>query len=72
MNKCDFCEKYFPSSKDGQMRCQASNYELKYDNACKPALDRMMHIVTVERLKTEPVITDYSKPGDVLDRLFGR
>lgn len=72
MTKCDFCEKYYPG-KDGCMKCQADNYELKYDNACKAALDRMMHIITVERLKTEPVITDFSnKPGDILDRLFRR
>ncbi len=74
INKCNFCDKCYPG-KDGQMKCQASNYELKYDNACGKALDRMMQVMTVERLRTaEPTTVTYStgNPGDVLDRLFGR
>ena len=52
INKCQFCEKYYPSS-NGTMKCQASSYELRYDNACKEALNRMMAILTVDRYKKE-------------------
>lgn len=52
INKCQFCEKYYPGS-NGTMECHASNFELKFDNACKDALDRMMSILTVERCKKE-------------------
>ena len=73
INKCEFCDKCYPG-KNGKMECQASNYELRYDNACKAALDRMMQVITVERLRTTEVVTQThtGKPGDVLDRLFGR
>ena len=49
-NKCQFCDKYYPSS-NGTMKCQAGNYDLKYDYACKDALDRMMAVLTGERYK---------------------
>lgn len=73
INKCNFCDKCYPG-KDGQMKCQASNYELKYDNACKAALDRMMQVMTVERLRTTEVVTQThtGKAEDILHGLFGR
>lgn len=58
INKCQFCEKYFPGS-DGIMKCNAASYELKYDNICKDAIDRMMNVLTVERVKKS---TDYDGP----------
>lgn len=54
INKCQFCEKYYPSS-NGTMKCNASSYELRYDNACKEALNRMMAILTVERCREETI-----------------
>ena len=51
INKCEFCEKYYPVNKGGTRVCNASNYSLQYDNACSKALDRMMAVLTVERCK---------------------
>jgi len=52
INKCQFCEKYYPSS-NGTMKCQASRYELVWDNICKEAINKMMTVLTVERCKKE-------------------
>lgn len=52
INKCQFCEKYYSGS-NRTMECHASNFELKLDNACKDALDRMMLVLTAERCKKE-------------------
>lgn len=41
INKCEFCEKYYPVNKGGTRVC----------NACSKALDRMMAVLTVERCK---------------------
>ena len=51
INKCEFCEKYYPSSKGGNKVCNAYNFELKCENVCSKALDRMMAVLTVERCK---------------------
>ena len=52
IDKCQFCDKFYPSH-NGTMKCQASNYELKYDNVCKEALNRMMAVLTNERRKED-------------------
>lgn len=48
INKCEFCEKYYPS-KNGNKVCNACDYDLKYENVCGKALDRMMLAITANR-----------------------
>lgn len=66
MTKCDFCRFYYPGT-DRKMTCNATNYELKYDNACKAALERF----TAVSMYPTPIEAPKPTEGDILDRLFG-
>ena len=71
MTKCDFCRYYHPSGRDRSvMTCNASDYELKYDNACEKALERFTAVSMTPIPGPAPEVP---KPveGDFLDRLFG-